>query len=165
VTHDYTDRVLEEWYTVRPDLDVSPAAVVTRVLRLARYIEAELDDVVASHGLGRKGDFDTLAALRRTGAALGLSPTQLATAALITTGGMTSRLDRLEDAGYIERRPDPHDRRALLVCLTARGRGLVDGVIESMLDRQRRLLETLDADQGATLAQMLRSLLVHLGDD
>jgi DNA-binding MarR family transcriptional regulator len=162
---DYTDRVLEEWHEVRPDLDFSPAAVVHRILRLAQYLEAELDEVATSFGLSRKGDFDTLAALRRKEPGQELSPTQLAAAALITTGGMTGRLDRLEQAGYIERQADPHDRRGLLVRLTATGQRLVDDVVEANLDRQRRLLEILDKDRSATLARLLRDLLVHLGDD
>ena len=161
--HDYTDRALATWQKVRPDLDASPIAVVNRIVRLARHLEASLDEVATSFGLSRKGDFDTLAALRRRGEG-GLSPTQLAAAAMITTGGMTSRLDRLEQAGLIERHVDPHDRRALLINLTEAGQDLVDSLFESSLARQRQLLETLSSRDRETLSRLLRELLLHFGD-
>jgi DNA-binding MarR family transcriptional regulator len=163
VDHDYTDRTLAAWEQVRPDLDASPTAVINRVLRLAGYLEAGLDEVAASVGLSRKGDFDTLAALRRAGEA-GLSPTQLAEAAMITTGGMTSRLDRLERAGLIQRHIDPHDRRALRIHLTGAGQDIVDGLFESSLARQRQFLEPLSSRDRATLSRLLRGLLLHAGD-
>ncbi len=161
---DYTDRALADWNAVRPDLDVSPNAVITRILRLASLLDAEFDATVAPFGLSRKGEYDTLAALRRARPGNGMSPTQLAAAALMTTGGMTSRLDRLEKAGLIERRPDPNDRRALLVALTAAGERLVDDIVAASLAKQERFLEPLDESDRATLAHLLRELLVHLGD-
>lgn len=165
MTHDYTDRVLEEWSAVRPDLDASPSAVVNRVLRLSTYLKNELEAVAASAGLSSKGDFDTLAALRRHPPRYELSPTQLAEAALITTGGMTGRLDRLEDSSMVERHADPSDRRALLVRLTDQGRAMVDQIVGSNLEKQQRMLATLDTKDIAGLADLLRRLLVHLGDE
>ncbi len=159
---DYTDQVLEAWRHVRPDLDTSPAGVVNRILRLAKFLEGELDKVAAEHGLSTKGDFDTLAALRRHRPNQELSPTQLADAALMTTGGMTARLDRLEERGYVARRSDPADRRALLVTLTDSGRRIVDDVVESSLQRQRRLIAPLDAGERTLLASLLRRLLMSL---
>ena len=161
---DYTDRVIEEWTTARPDIDVSSAAVVNRVLRLARYLENDLNAVAAHYGLSRKGDFDTLAALRRRGPEQQLSPTQLAEAALITTGGMTSRLDRLEQAGYLEREADPDDRRALLVHLTETGEAIVDKILEANVESQQQSLRAIDATQRAELADRLRELLIDSGD-
>ncbi|HSF86375.1 MAG TPA: MarR family transcriptional regulator [Acidimicrobiia bacterium] len=159
---DYTDQVLAEWQAVRPDFDASTAGVVNRILRLARLLESELDRVVARHGLSTKGDFDTLAALRRHTPEPELSPTHLAEAALITTGGMTGRLDRLEKSGYVERRSDPGDRRALLVRLTTLGSEVVDEVLEASLQPQRALLEPLGTGQRTELAQLLRLLLARL---
>ncbi len=164
MTSDYTDAMIEDWQAVRPDLDTSTAAVVNRVLRLARRFESDLDRVVSRFRLGRKGDFDTLAALRRTNPPSALSPTELAATALITTGGMTARLDRLEQAGWVERRPDPGDRRGILVHLTGTGRALVDEVQAANLAQQRRLLEALSDGQREKLAGLLRRLLVELGD-
>ena len=161
---DYTDRLLEEWATARPDVDASSAAVVNRVLRLARYLENALNAVAADHGLSHKGDFDTLAALRRRRPEQQLSPTRLADAALITTGGMTTRLDRLERAGYVERRADPDDRRALLVRLTETGQTIVDKIFEANLEIQRESLRSIDPAQRATLAESLKTLLVDSGD-
>ena len=161
--NDYTDRALAAWRKVRPDLDASSTEVVNRIVRLARHLEAGLDEVATSFGLSRKGDFDTLAALRRTGDG-GLSPTELAVAAMITTGGMTSRLDRLEQAGFVERHVDPHDRRALLIHLTDDGKELVDSLFESSITRQRQFLEPLSNRDRATLTRLLRDLLLHFGD-
>ena len=161
--HDYTDRTIAAWQKTRPDLDTSPTAVVTRIVRLTGHLEASLDEVATSFGLSHKGDVDTLAALRRTGQG-GLSPTQLADAAMITTGGMTSRLDRLEEAGFIERHVDPHDRRALVILLTDAGQELVDSLFEASLARQQQLLEPLSSRDRATLSRLLRQLLLELGD-
>jgi DNA-binding MarR family transcriptional regulator len=165
VASDYTDRVLEEWQAVRPDVDTAATGVVTRILRLARYLEPELNEVAAGHGLSAGGDFDTLAALRRQVPQHELSPTRLAQAALMTSGGMTSRLDRLEERGYLERHADPNDRRAVLVRLTDRGKQVVDDVLESSVASQQDLLEALEPVDRAELAQLLRHLLVYLGDE
>jgi DNA-binding MarR family transcriptional regulator len=157
---DFTDRVFDEWRTVRPDIDVSSVGVVNRVLRLARFFESVLDEVATRYGLSTKGDFDTLAALRRQSPTPELSPTHLAELALITTGGMTSRLDRLEDRGFVERRSDPGDRRALLVRLTESGQEIVDRVLDASLPEQRRMLDTIGEKDRAVLASLLRRLLV-----
>lgn len=162
---DYTDEVLEQWRVVRPDIDASTSAVVDRIFRLASYLQAELDQGAAVVGLSTKGDFDTLAALRRQAPRHELSPTQLAEALLITTGGMTSRLDRLEDAGLVERHADPSDRRALVIRLTHRGCDVVDQVLESNVENQQHLLSPLDEDDRFALAQLLRRILVNLGDE
>lgn len=160
MTTDHTDQVLEAWREVRPDIDMAPAGVVNRILRLAKLYEGELDEVVTEHGLSTKGDFDTLAALRRHRPNHELSPTQLAEAALITTGGMTARLDRLEERGYVARRSDPTDRRALLVVLTESGRRVVDDVLESSAQRHRRFVAPLDDGERTMLASLLRRLLI-----
>lgn len=162
---DFTDEVLEQWRVVRPDIDASTSAVVDRIFRLASYLQAELDQGAAVVGLSTKGDFDTLAALRRQAPRHELSPTQLAEALLITTGGMTSRLDRLEDAGLVERHADPSDRRALVIRLTHRGCDVVDQVLESNVENQQHLLSPLDEDDRFALAQLLRRILVNLGDE
>ncbi len=162
---DFTDRVIDEWGAARPDLDASTTEVVARILRLASYLQTELEQGAIEAGLSTKGDYDTLAALRRQTPRHELSPTQLAEAALITTGGMTSRLDRLEDAALVERHADPSDRRALVIRLTDEGCHLVDQILVSNLDRQDYLLAALDPDERDALAQLLRRLLVSLGDE
>jgi DNA-binding MarR family transcriptional regulator len=162
---DFTDQVMDEWQAARPDLDTSTIAVVARILRLASYLQTELEQGATDAGLSTKGDFDTLAALRRQTPRHELSPTRLADAALITTGGMTSRLDRLEDAGLVERHDDPSDRRALVIRLTDEGRTLVDQILESNLEKQDYLLVALDAGERSALAQLLRRLLINLGDE
>lgn len=162
---DYTDRVIQEWVSVRPNVDVLPLAVINRVLRLARYLESDLNAVAARYGLSHKGDFDTLAALRRRLPLNEMSPTDLAEAALITTGGMTSRLDRLEQAGLVRRVADPDDRRSLKVHITEEGRALVDDVFDASLERQRDALVALDRAEQETLAGLLKDLLIQSGDE
>ena len=161
---DYTDKVLADWQLVKPELDATTTAVVSRVTRLAAYLEAQFAETVSRFGLSGKGDYDTLAALRRAKPNSALSPTQLADAAMITTGGMTSRIDRLEQAGYVERHTDPSDRRGLLVHLTKSGRRVVDETFEANLEWQRRLLADVSESERAALAHTLRGLLLRLGD-
>jgi DNA-binding MarR family transcriptional regulator len=164
VSIDHSEQVLADWQVVRPDLDVSPTAIFNRVVRLATYLEGKFGTAVSGHALSHKGDYDTLAALRRAEPNFELSPTRLAESALITTGGMTSRIDRLERAGYVERRTDPSDRRALLVRLTELGHEVVDRALEANLEWQQELLAELSAEDQARLAHILRDLLVRLGD-
>jgi DNA-binding MarR family transcriptional regulator len=120
-----------------------------------------LSDGLAPHGLQR-GWFDLLVALRRAGAPYELNPTQLMLATMLSSSGMTKRLDRMEEAGLIERRPDPHDRRGTLVRLTRRGRSVADKAIETHLANEARLLEPLTAAECRTLDSLLKKLLVEL---
>ena len=160
---DYVTQVVDEWAEVRPDLDTSPIEVVLRLLRAAHVVQHELDAIAsASAALSHKGDLDTLTALRRGGGSA--SPGELAAIVQLTSGGMTNRLDRLEIAGLIRRSPAEHDRRAIVVSLTAEGRRIADAVFEATLEAQRRLVGTLTEAERAGLAQALERLLVGLGD-
>lgn len=160
---DYVAKVVDEWAEVRPDLDTSPIEVVLRLLRAAHVVQAELDAVASSsNALSHKGDLDTLTALRRSGGAS--RPTGLASALQLTSGGMTNRLDRLEDAGLVRRSPSEHDRRVIVVSLTPEGRRLADAVFEASLETQHRLVDTLSGDERTHLAETLERLLVGLGD-
>ena len=162
--HDYVDGLMGDWGREQPAVDLSPMGVVNRVLRTGQLVQARLDVVAASHGLGRKGDLDVLSALRRNGRPYEQTPSWLARAVQLTTGGMTNRLDRLEVAGLVERRPDPADRRGVLVRLTDAGVELVDEAFAAALAEQRRMLADLDDRDRATLAELLERLLVSLGD-
>ena len=112
---DRVDKIIEEWSGRRPDLDTSALAVVSRVLRASHHLEATLDRVAAAYGLSHQGDLDALMALYRADPEQGLRPTELAEALLSTTGGMTARLHRLQQAGLIDRIPNPRDGRPLPV--------------------------------------------------
>ena len=157
---DETDSLLEAWGRERPDLDISPLAVLSRVTRLARHLDRERRSAFAEHGL-EAYEFDVLSALRRTGAPYELTPGQLVRQTLVGSGTTTNRLDRLESRGLIDRRPDPEDGRVRRVRLTDRGRDRVDAAIVDLLDRERRLLAGLSEPERNTLARLLRSVLVN----
>ena len=118
---DEVDRLVEAWQRERPDLDVAPLGVLSRVTRLARHLDRARRQAFAEHTL-ETWEFDVLAALRRAGRPYELSPGVLLTQTLVTSGTMTNRIDRLEARGLVDRRPDPDDRRGVLVRLTDDGR-------------------------------------------
>jgi len=111
---DDVDAIVEAWKRERPDLDVQPLAVLSRVTRLARHLDDARTEAFAQHELDG-WEFDVLAALRRAGAPYALSPGQLTTATMVTSGTMTNRVDRLEARGFVRRAPDPKDRRGVRV--------------------------------------------------
>lgn len=156
---DEVDRLVAAWRRERPDLDVEPLAVLSRVSRLARHLALARRAAFAEHEL-EEFEFDVLAALRRAGAPYELSPGRLLTETLVGSGTMTHRLDRLERRGLVRRRPDPADGRGVLVRLTERGQARVDAAFADLLQRERRLLGSLGAGQQATLAALLRTLTV-----
>lgn len=156
---DGVDLIIEQWRRERPELDSSPIGVIGRISRLAREIEARLEPVYREHGL-EAGWHDVLATLRRSGGTL--RPTDLTNASMLTSSGTTKRLDKLEAAGLIERRPDRDDRRGTLIALTAEGRRLIDEVMPAHLDNERRILGGLDEAEQERLAGLLRKVQLGL---
>src|SRR5690349_528586 len=118
--HDGVDRILAQWATERPDLDTTAMGVFGRLQRIARIAGESQERAYAAYGIGRP-EFDVLATLRRSGRPYQLSPGALAASMMLSTGGTTARLDRLEKAGLVARSPDPSDRRGILVRLTDKG--------------------------------------------
>lgn len=153
------DEILEQWAREMPELDTSPMGVVGRISRLARVLEKGLAQTFSASGLNG-GEFDVLATLRRSGSPYRLTPKRLTEAAMLSSGAMTNRLDRLEKAGLIARRPDPSDRRGTLVSLTAQGKDLMDEVVAEHVKNERQLLDPLDADELSALGALLRKLLL-----
>jgi DNA-binding MarR family transcriptional regulator len=158
---DGVDLILEQWRRERPDLDTSPMGVIGRISRLSRELEQRLEPVYADHGL-EPGWFDVLATLRRHGPPYELRPTDFATALMLTSSGATKRLDRLEDAGFIVRRPDPADRRGILIALTPKGRKLVDAAVADHVANEHRILGQLTKAEQRQLAVLLRKLQLGL---
>src|SRR5580692_1373740 len=156
---DEVDEIVARWRSERPDLDVAPLGVLSRVTRLARHLDRVRRDAFAAHGL-ETWEFDVLSALRRAGPPYQLSPGALLRATLVTSGTMTNRIDRLAEAGLVFREPDPRDRRGVLVTLSERGRSVVDAALTDLLDRERALLAALSDDQRSVLADLLRKILV-----
>ncbi len=156
---DHVDEVLAQWARERPDLDVSPMAVFGRLSRLTRVIEARQRATFARHGLDA-ASFDVLATLRRAGSPYALTPGQLARSAMVTTGAVTQRLDRLQVRGLVCRSPGPTDARSVLVTLTGAGRVLIDAALPDHLDTEEQLLDPVDAEQRIRLAELLSALLL-----
>lgn len=154
---DEVDRLVAAWRRERPDLDVEPLEVLSRVSRLARHLDRARRLAFAEHRL-EPWEFDVLTALRRAGSPYQLSPGQLLTQTLVTSGTMTNRIDRLATKGLVEREPDPTDRRGVLVRLTAAGQQRADAALAALLDQERALLGNLTGAQRRELAALLRSL-------
>lgn len=157
-TRDDVDVIVDQWRRERPGMRPEPMAVFGRVYRLARLVGDGQEQVYARWGITR-GEFDVLAALRRAGTPYTLSPKALTATLMLTSGGMTGRLDKLERAGLLRRSPDPTDRRALQITLTDAGRQVVEEAVDAGLEVQRRILAALPADDQARLADLLRTLL------
>jgi DNA-binding MarR family transcriptional regulator len=152
---DEVDRIVEAWRRERPDLDVTPLAVLSRVTRLARHLDLARRGAFARHRL-EVWEFDVLSALRRAGEPYQLSPGTLVAQTLVTSGTMTNRIDRLVAHGLVDRLPAPGDRRGVLVRLTAEGRTQVDAAMEDLLRAERDLLADLDDGDERRLADLLR---------
>jgi DNA-binding MarR family transcriptional regulator len=161
---DEVDRLVRAWRRERPDLDVGPMQVLSRVTRLAHHLDRARSRVFARHDLA-VWEFDVLAALRRSGPPYQRSPGQLLHETLVTSGTMTNRLDRLETKGLVERLPDPVDRRGVIVQLTPGGRRRVDAAIEGLLSEERDLLRGIGADEKRHLADSLRRLVAGFDAD
>jgi len=152
------DDLLDRWTAVRPDLDPSPLATVGRVIVLAQFLERSVDAALARHGLNL-GQFDILATIRRSGSPTGLTPKQLLKSVVLSSGGMTSRLDKLEYAGLVKRHDDPDDRRGVLVALTAKGLKKIDAATATRFEEAERSCPELPAEEREQLADLLRAWL------
>jgi DNA-binding MarR family transcriptional regulator len=160
---DEVDELTEAWARERPDLDLGAMAVFSRISRLSRHLDLARREAFAAHGI-ESWEFDVLAALRRAGTPYQLSPGRLLKATLVTSGTMTNRVDRLAERGFVERHPDPDDRRGVLVRLTGDGKAAVDGAFTALIDAEKALLAELPAGEQGELAGLLRRLLAPFGD-
>jgi DNA-binding MarR family transcriptional regulator len=160
---DEVDHIVAAWQRERPDLDVEPMRVLSRVTRLARHLDRERRRAFAAHGL-ETWEFDVLAALRRAGEPNQLTPGQLVRETMVTSGTMTNRVDRLAARGLVLREVHPDDRRGVLVTLTSSGRAQVDAALTDLLDAERAILGSLSETEGEQLADSLRRLLVRYAD-
>ena len=158
---DRLDAMLTPWQKSRPDLDFSALEVSNRVLRAAHLIQTRLDNIAGAYGLSHRGDLETLTELELVGP---LSPSELAEDLLLTSGGMTVRLNRLQAAGLIERHPNPRDGRGVLVHLTPAGSELVNDAFSTVLRAHSAIVGTLKSAERERLAGLLRALLSDLGD-
>ncbi len=155
---DEVDRLVAAWQRERPDLDVAPMHVLSRVTRLARHLDLARRQAFAEHSL-EPWEFDVLSALRRAGAPYELSPGRLLRETMVTSGTMTNRVDRLRSKELVARSPDPDDRRGVLVRLTDSGRVRVDAALEGLLAREQVLMAQLSHRDTERLANLLRTVV------
>jgi DNA-binding MarR family transcriptional regulator len=160
---DEVDAITAAWLVERPDLDVEPLHILSRIGRLAQLLDERRAQAFAEHGLAPH-EFDVLAALRRSGHPYERTPGQLIEATHVTSGTMTNRLDRLAERNLITRKAHPEDGRQLLIRLTALGKRRVDAALEELLSSERALLTGLTPAQRRSLAAGLRRLLHTLAD-
>lgn len=163
-TTDEVDRIVEAWQRERPDLDVAPLQVLSRVSRLARHLDLARREAFAAHDL-EPGEFDVLAALRRAGKPYALSPSQLLSLTLVTSGTMTNRIDRLEQKSLVTRTPDPNDGRGVLVQLSNQGKTAVDRALDELLEREHTLLSKVAKADREKLAAVLRDVVLPFDND
>ena len=163
-TPDEVDRIVDAWQQERPDLDVAPLQVLSRVSRLARHLDIARREAFAVNDL-EPGEFDVLAALRRTGKPYALTPSALISQNLVTSGTMTNRIDRLESKNLVARMPDPTDGRGVLVQLTQAGKTAVDRALDELLNREKLLLATISKADREKLASVLRDIVLPFDEE
>ena len=152
------DRIEAAWRRERPDIDVSSVGIVTRIWRIGRHLERHRKQRLEELGTDRV-TLDVLATLRRSGPPYQRTAGELMRSALITSGGVSQRLEKLERAGLITRQVDLADRRRVEVRLTQAGVDLVDSVVANVMEHETKLLTRLDPREQATLVRLLRKLL------
>jgi len=155
---DEVDELVEAWQRERPDLDVSPLHVLSRLTRFAQQVDQARRRAFTAHDLD-PWEFDVLAALRRSGGPYALAAGRLGTITGVTSGTMTNRIDRLEDRGLVRREPDPSDRRGVQVVLTPAGRTSVDSALADLVDEEQQILSALSIEDTNELVRVLRILL------
>jgi DNA-binding MarR family transcriptional regulator len=157
---DSVDRIIEAWAETDPRVDASPLEVVGRLLLCAHHLQGDLVGAVAPFGLSF-GDFDVINTLRRRADEGGTNPRELARSSLITSGAMTTRLDRLERVGLITREPDAADGRGVRVHLTERGEELAEQALRAVIAADEAFLDPLSEEQREAVAAALKLLLVR----
>jgi DNA-binding MarR family transcriptional regulator len=155
---DLIDSTIEQWRRERPDLDLSALQIFGRLLLVEQAVAPVVEEVFVRHGISR-GEFDVLTSLRRSEPPHRLTPSRLADSLLSSRGGMTKRLDRLEEAGLVRRELDPSDRRSFTITLTPRGTELIDGVMTEHASNLARLTASLTSREATALEPLLRKLL------
>ena len=161
---DHVDRLRAQWARELPDLDTTPMGIFGRAHRLSAFIAAEVTEFFEGFGIDR-GEFDVLATLRRSGAPYRLTPTEIYRSLMISSGGLTHRLGRLEAAGLIARDPSNQDGRSLAVRLTEKGRQRVEAAFRADMSEVIKRLDPLTDAEKETLADLLRKLLLSLEQD
>ncbi len=160
----HVDKVVAQWRRERPELDVSPMAMIARVNRLSIILGREMERVFAEFGLNI-ASFDVLATLRRSGAPHRLTPKALMETMMVTSGTMTNRIDQLVKAGLVSRDKNPDDGRGFLVGLTPEGLDVINRAIERHVENQHRIVSGLDPADRDQLGALCQGMLDRFEDD
>ena len=161
MARDWTDALLDSWTGVRPRVEMEPYQVTARISRIGLHIAQRQEEAFGRLGLNR-GEVGVLGALRMAGPGRQLSPTRLFKGLMLSSAGITSRLDRLERRGYVKRSRDPDDRRGVLVELTDAGREVLDRAVSANTGGEKELLSNLTKQEQKALAGLLKKLLAGL---
>lgn len=154
---DAVDQIVDDWNVCRPDLDVSALEVFGRLHRAFLHYQSAIVPIFEHHGINM-ASFDVLAALRRRGEPFRMTAGELAASSLVTTGGITLRVDRLEEQGLVVRERDTQDRRVVYIQLTSQGRTVVDAVADEHFSNELALLAGLSERDRSALAELLSRL-------
>ena len=155
---DLVDSVLDDWRRTRPQTRADALQVIGRIIWLGRQYEDTVTRMMWDPALSYS-DYDVLATLRRAGSPYELTPTELGKRVLLTSGGLTACLRRLETAGLVSRRGVPEDRRRLLAQLTPKGFELIESFVDQRFSKADDALANLDAEQITALEELLRRLI------
>ncbi|SDQ90801.1 MarR family transcriptional regulator [Pseudovibrio sp. Tun.PSC04-5.I4] len=161
---DHVARVVRQWKKEVPDVDATPMHILARMMRINIMINKDISGNFGSFGLAT-GDFDVLATLRRSGEPFALRPTELSKSSMLTSGTMTSRLDKLEKMGLVCRKPNPEDRRALMIHLTEKGKSLVEQAAAKHFEMEAEMLAVLPPEDREMLEGILERWSRRLEDD
>jgi DNA-binding MarR family transcriptional regulator len=161
VAEDWVDRVVERLAALRPPVAPDVYLVTSRVTRIATRLALRQEETFGRFGLSR-GDVGVLSTLLMAPPPHTLSPTQLFRGLMLSSAGMTKRLDQLERRGLVQRKPDPSDRRGIAVHLTDDGRKLVTKAIVENTRSESALLAGFDRKEQRQFADLLRKLLGRL---
>lgn len=160
---DEVDVILEQWAEARPDLNLAPLAVFSRLFRIAKQL-----DRIRSQAIGKSNltswEFDVLTVLRRSGAPYELSTKTLVQQTMVSSGTMTNRIDRMIEHRLVKRLTDPNDGRGVIVQMTASGLTLVDVAITRIADAEQLLLADLSPSEQLKLSQLLKQLALSIKD-
>lgn len=160
---DKIDRIIGLWRQVRPDLALDSTEVIGRIVRLEYFITRRVLQDLAHYDLN-VGEFDVLAALRRHPPLFQLSPNQLQSMVLISSGALTNRINRLESRGLVSRAQADHDRRGVIVTLTEPGFKVLEEAVNHHLAAEAELANTLSSDEQRQVAALLKKMLLAVED-
>ena len=158
---DNVDKIVKQWHLERPDLDVSSMELIGRFKQITQRLSQGMAKTFAQHGLN-PANFDVLATLRRSGSPYALTPNDLISSTMVTSGTMTNRIDQLTKAGLVERVQSLDDRRSFLISLTKPGFELIDSILKDHVATQDKLTSSLSNNESQQLNSLLRTFLMNL---